>query len=198
MIDAVADRILKLLPILGKRRITLFVRALMMTGETVAGILYWILDLLSLDRIFSNLSSRLAEEKESYRYQAVAGSPEVIRKLSGSYKLAFCTAGGKQSAELFLKKYTLNDFISMVVTAESYAKTKPSPLPLKSIAAAFELSPENCLMVGDTIFDLIAAKRAGMHFIGVLSGFDSRFLLKMFGADVLIDSVTNLTDILPA
>ncbi len=196
MIASVIQQFRKVVPFLKPRNLVGIVRFLVMTGETIAGLFYWLLDLLSLDHHFSRISNQLANEKESYRYGMVKASPQVIEELSNNYNLAICTAGGALSAALFLRKYNLEKVFQVVVTAETCNRTKPSPLPLLYISEILSTPVENCLMVGDTIFDLIAAKRAGIRFIGVRSGFDSPFLLKLSGADLIIDSVADLPALL--
>jgi HAD superfamily hydrolase (TIGR01549 family) len=196
MIASIIQQFRKVVPFLKPRNLVGIVRFLVMTGETIAGLFYWLLDLLSLDHHFSRISNQLANEKESYRYGMVKASPQVIEELSNNYNLAICTAGGALSAALFLRKYNLEKVFQVVVTAETCNRTKPSPLPLLYISEILSTPVENCLMVGDTIFDLIAAKRAGIRFIGVRSGFDSPFLLKLSGADLIIDSVADLPALL--
>ncbi len=196
MVASMIQQFRKVVPFFKPRQLVGIVRFLAMVGETVAGLFYWLLDLLSLDHHFSRISNQLAEEKESYRYGMVKASPQVIEELSNNYNLAICTAGGALSAALFLRKYNLEKAFQVVVTAETCARTKPSPMPLLYISGILSTPVGNCLMVGDTIFDLISAKRAGIRFIGVRSGFDSPFLLKLFGADLIIDSIANLPALL--
>ena len=198
MIASIIQKFRKVIPWLKPRQLVGIVRVLVMAGETIAGLFYWLLDLVSLDHHFSRISNQLANEKESYRYGVVHASSEMIAELSQQYNLAICTAGGALSAALFLRKYKLEKVFQVVVTAETCARTKPSPMPLLYISAILSAPVENCLMIGDTIFDLIAAKRAGIRFIGVRSGFDSPFLLKLLGADLIIDSVADLPAVLAA
>ena len=58
------------------------------------------------------------------------------------------------------------------------------------------VSPENCLMIGDTTVDILAGKRAGAQTVGVLSGFGEEKELIEKGADLIIDSVADLPKIL--
>ena len=48
---------------------------------------------------------------------------------------------------------------------------KPSPAPLLAFSQAVDITPSEIAMVGDSMYDLIAGRRAGMKTIGVLTGF---------------------------
>jgi len=48
------------------------------------------------------------------------------------------------------------------------------------------VSPENCLMIGDTTVDIRAGKSAGAQTVGVLCGFGEEPELKQMGADLIL------------
>ncbi len=50
------------------------------------------------------------------------------------------------------------------------ARAKPEPDLFLACAAALGTQPEHCYVVGDAVWDLLAARRAGMLSIGLLSG----------------------------
>jgi phosphoglycolate phosphatase-like HAD superfamily hydrolase len=47
-------------------------------------------------------------------------------------------------------------------------------------------------MVGDTIYDIMAGKRAGVKVISVLTGTQSRSLLKAYKPDVILRSAADV------
>jgi len=51
-------------------------------------------------------------------------------------------------------------------------------------------------MIGDSIYDMLAGKRANVKTIGVLTGHYPRMLLKKQGADYIIKSVNKLPQLL--
>jgi phosphoglycolate phosphatase len=73
----------------------------------------------------------------------------------------------------------------------------PKPEPALLLHAARELgcTPEHCVMVGDTPFDVIAGKRAGMTTIAISHGMAGARELETAGADHLIGSFPELADI---
>jgi HAD superfamily hydrolase (TIGR01509 family) len=59
---------------------------------------------------------------------------------------------------------------------------KPNPSPLLAAAGRLGLEPSQLMMIGDAIWDGEAARRSGMHFIGLRCGGTSDALLMQAGA----------------
>ena len=57
-----------------------------------------------------------------------------------------------------------------VVHRGDVARAKPEPDLFLAAAARLSLAPEECYVVGDAVWDLLAARRAGMLSVGLLSG----------------------------
>lgn len=90
---------------------------------------------------------------------------------------------------------TLGDPDLPVTDASSAEDSKPGPAPLR-LAADDLPSAASILMVGDTVWDGHAARRAGMRFIGVrCGGFGDAELLGA-GADLVVDDPTGLIGLL--
>lgn len=171
------------------------VRPFIMAGETVLHGGYRILDMVGLDGIISRMHSRFSVTDE-YRYKEISGMKRTLEKLAEKYQIGIITSGGRGSTDAFIKKYEMSGLISHVITAEDCLHIKPHPMPLLLIAEAANVPIGNCLMVGDTIFDVLAAKRAGAHSAAVKTGFDSEWLLRRHHADMLLASVNELPEIL--
>ncbi len=58
----------------------------------------------------------------------------------------------------------------VVIDRGDVARAKPEPDLFLACAAALGTQPEHCYVVGDAVWDLLAARRAGMLSIGLLSG----------------------------
>ena len=70
-------------------------------------------------------------------------------------RLAYTTQQG-------LEKYDLKDYFDVVITAEDTKKHKPDPEPVNIALAKLDSRPEHSLMLGDTMFDILCAKNAGV------------------------------------
>jgi HAD superfamily hydrolase (TIGR01549 family) len=155
------------------------------------------LDVVGLDGGVLGLSERLRRlkgERSPDNFKIVPGAAETLRELEPHYRLGIVTTRGQGDAESFLIQYQLADLFEVVITRESAPRIKPHPQPVRYAAEMLNLPPERCAMVGDTTVDVEAAKKAGAWAIGVLCGFGERHELEESGADLLIESTTELTD----
>ena len=194
-VDKSAALIRKILPFMSAAGIGKVIRPVINTGETIVHSFYRLLDTVGLDTVVSKIHSR-ASVKESYKYELIEGTVETLEILSKKYKLGIITSGGRHSTESFIKKYRLEKFISYIISAEDCRFIKPHPMPLQELAKRAEVPISACLMVGDTVFDIMCARRAGAYSAAVKTGFDSDWFLRKFHADVTLDSVKELPGIL--
>ncbi|MGD9055259.1 MAG: HAD family hydrolase [Desulfobacterales bacterium] len=95
-----------------------------------------------------------------------------------------------------LKNAGVDKLIEVIITSDDVKERKPAPGPLILCARQLELKPAHCVYVGDTATDMQSGKAAGMHTIGVLTGFDDYDALKKEQPDAIIDSIRNLSEIL--
>jgi len=185
----------KVLPFVKPESIEKIVRYTVMFGETITHGFYRLLDLFGLDTMISKMHSKLSV-KENYKYKEVKGMRETISLLHQKYVIGIITSGGHKSTNAFLKKFDLTEIIKYVVSAEDCKYIKPHPAPIFKIAENAGFLPENCMLVGDTIFDILCAKRAGAYSVAVKSGFDTERFLKWHKADLLVNTVNELPGIL--
>jgi len=59
---------------------------------------------------------------------------------------------------------------TVVVERGDVARAKPEPDLFLECARRLDVAPDDCYVVGDAVWDLLAARRAGMLSIGLLSG----------------------------
>lgn len=194
-VDKTAVLLWKLFPFINRNSMEKAVRMPIMAGETILHSVYRMLDLVGLDKVISKIHSKVSVKKE-YRYHEVAGMKKTLQTLSEKYILGIITSGGYRSTQAFLEKFELGELVSHVISAEDCKYIKPHPMPLIKIAEAANVLPENCLFVGDTIFDILCAKRAGAFSAAVKTGFDSERFLKFHKADFIMESVNDLPGLL--
>lgn len=73
---------------------------------------------------------------------------------------------------------------------------KPNPTGALQLAGMAEVSPEECLYIGDTNTDMQTGSSAGMHTVGVLWGFRTREELEENGAGHIVERPEEILDIL--
>ncbi|MFH0831949.1 MAG: HAD family phosphatase [archaeon] len=142
-------------------------------------------------------------EERRYHYFKFLGQRNIVfpgvkatlKKLRFNFKIAVATGSSKV---IFLHS-TDKDFQEMfdfVATINDVKKGKPYPEQFLFTAKKLRAAPDRCLVIGDSIYDAIAAKRAGMDFIGVLSGYNKKSELFKEGAIKTIKSANELVRIL--
>ena len=94
---------------------------------------------------------------------------------------AIATSGRHVMAQRALPMLGLPDDAPMV-TREMVRHAKPDPDLFLAAAALLGVEPRNAMVVGDSVWDLLAARRAGALGIGLLSGGYGREELERAGA----------------
>ncbi|RUO77625.1 HAD-IA family hydrolase [Idiomarina seosinensis] len=75
-------------------------------------------------------------------------------------------------------------------------KGKPDPEMLYQLMSELDFSPQQTLMVGDSVHDMRMAKAAGVKAIGVTFGVHNEPLLRQAGADHVIRQLHQLPDLI--
>jgi phosphoglycolate phosphatase-like HAD superfamily hydrolase len=112
--------------------------------------------------------------------------------LADGYRLAVVTTRARPEALAFLEQSGLARYFETVVTRQDVLRLKPHPEPVRTAARLLSVTPDACLMIGDTVNDVLAARRADAYSIGVLSGFGVRGELERAGADLVLDRAVDI------
>lgn len=87
---------------------------------------------------------------------------EVVKLLSENYILGIVTSRGRDSIYSLPQLGILEDYFKTEVGYEDTDNHKPHPDPLFLISKKLGISPQDCVYVGDSETDIIAAHAAGM------------------------------------
>jgi len=176
-----------------------FARWLVMAVESPGNFIYSMADRFDLDSLFIRLlDHRSRNRKHKLRsYRLIPEVNEMLASLSPRFPLAVASARDEQTSMAFINQFELGSLFRVVVTSQSTHHTKPFPDPLIYAAEKMGVPPANCLMVGDTTVDMRAAKLAGMQAAGVLCGFGREKELRRAGADAILTSTPDITEIFP-
>ena len=87
------------------------------------------------------------------------------------------------------EEYGIKNFITTF-----YGNAKDKTEEILKVAATYNLSPGSTLYMGDTIYDIQAAKKAKVHSIGVATGYHVKERLISEKPDVVLDSLFSLLD----
>ena len=118
------------------------------------------------------------------------GMKALLRRFrDDGYRLAFCSSKPYQFVTKISKALGIFDlFDACFAPGFSASASDKTGLLLEGLAH-FGVKKEEALMIGDTKFDVEAAKAAGVESLGVRYGFSSPGELEAAGADCLADTV---------
>lgn len=181
-----------------KRKSARLARRILMAIEAPANFLIGIPDLLGLDNVFFVLADWLARNsrRKPRKFLMIPGVKGMLAELSQHYPLAVVSARDTRTTKLFLEQFDLLQYFKCIATAQTCKHTKPFPDPILWAAEEMEVSPEACLMVGDTTVDMRAGSAAGAQKVGVLCGFGERHELQKVGADMILSTTAELVQLL--
>ncbi len=138
------------------------------------------IDEAQAERLRQSHAKGLLERLEQIR--PLPGARELLATLSSMrVPWAIATSGAEKTARPTLAMLGIPDG-TPVVTRDQVAFAKPNPDLFLAAAERLRVPPGDCFVVGDSIWDLLAAQRAGSLGVGVLSGGYGREELEQAGA----------------
>lgn len=127
-----------------------------------------------------------------------AGMEDVLLRLKDEgRRLGIVTAKRRATVELAFNVLPIEHFFETVVGGDETKEHKPDPAPLLLAAERLAVDPATCAYVGDSTFDMRAAKAAGMFAIAVTwGGIHRRESLEAEQPDAIVDSAEELYGVL--
>ena len=136
-------------------------------------------------------------EKGLFENTVYDGIPELLRTLVKSgCNLYLATAKPIVYAKQIVKHFGLDQSITHSYGAELDGTRADKVDLLQYIIDQENLDPARCVMVGDRKHDMVGARYHGMRAIGVLWGYGSEAELLEAGAEHLVESPSQLLDVL--
>jgi HAD superfamily hydrolase (TIGR01549 family) len=130
--------------------------------------------------------------KQAPSLRVLPGAQELLDMLTASrVPYAIATSGRLHSAQHTLKLLTLHPGVP-VVTRDQVRRAKPDPDLFLAAAEQLNVPIAKCIVVGDSVWDLLAARRASALGVGFLSGGYGREELERAGAYRTYDDPADL------
>lgn len=121
--------------------------------------------------------------------------PQVLRQLRDKgYRLAIVTNKPAAFIEPILQSLGMDTMFELKIGGDSLPHRKPDPLPLLHVCEMLGIDREKCVMVGDSKNDILAAKAAQMHCIGVGYGYNYDEDIAAYGPDLVLDDFCALAE----
>jgi len=130
--------------------------------------------------------------ERSYLYDGVREGLDYLK--SQGYQLGCVTNKSEQFTHPLLKVLGIFNDFKIIISGDTLAKRKPDPMPLLYCAEHFNLKPEECLMLGDSVSDVKAARAAGFDIICMSYGYNHGNDIGDENPDLVIDSMSQLSD----
>ncbi len=108
--------------------------------------------------------------------------------------LTLCTNKPEQFTKTLLRTLSLQDYFSALVCGDTLSVKKPDPQPLLWLCDRVGVPPAESLMVGDSITDVEAARRAKMQIACMSYGYNHGRPIAQEFEGVVFDSMVELTD----
>lgn len=157
-------------------------------------------DLLGVAPDSETVVALIARYRDDYRATYLEqtptfpGTPEVLATLARSRRLGVATSKPLAFAEPLIVALGLRDFFDVVCgpAADAIGETKSVTVA----RALCGLGATRGAMVGDRLYDMLAAREHGLLAVGVTSGIGTAAELTAAGADVLVDEPHQLLALL--
>lgn len=111
------------------------------------------------------------------------------------YRIGVVTSKGRELALRGLKLCALDSLIDTAVFLEDTDRHKPDPTPILTATERLGLSPLSAAYIGDSRYDIIAGRAAGVRTVAALWGPYPRIELEKERPDHLLESVVDLLEI---
>jgi HAD superfamily hydrolase (TIGR01509 family) len=141
--------------------------------------------------VFSLVSSHELEAARSTRL--IPGVLETLKALrKKGLKMALFTLNGEKSVSYILKCFRLESFFDTVITRDFGSAVKPDSAHLEAVLGKLNVKPEEGIVVGDSVWDMMCAHELNVIAIGVVTGISSLQELTRAGATYIASSFTEL------
>ena len=119
--------------------------------------------------------------------------PTTLRALkSMGYRLAIVTNKPFAFVEPILDGLKLSGIFELILGGDSLAQKKPDPAPLLHVCKQLDVTVEECVMVGDSKNDILAANTCSMQSIGVSYGYNYGEDIGSYDPDIVVDNFANI------
>jgi HAD superfamily hydrolase (TIGR01509 family) len=141
----------------------------------------------------SSVRSEIFRKKWLHTVRPLVGSRRLLLTLGArGYQYALATAAKTEELTPLLEIADIADLCPIRTTSSDVDASKPAPDILDAALGKLPAERSRTVMVGDTPYDLQAARSANLHFIGVTTGGWSHGMLS--GAVAVFDSLPALAD----
>lgn len=142
-------------------------------------------------RVFSLLDEfELPTVREAEVFEGVKETLATLR--AHAVLLGVVTNSGRRAASLLLREKGLAPFFDLVLTRDEAPAMKPRPEGLLKAVADLGVSKSGTIYVGDSVYDILAARGAGIRVASISSGNYNKTTLMSERPDFALDSIRDV------
>jgi len=124
------------------------------------------------------------------------GVTELLGSLRPRLTIGLATMSNRPVIDKLLKMKGLDGYFDFVLSADEVKNPKPDPEVFVNCALKLGCKPEDCVVFEDSVFGVIAARKANMSCVAIPSGAYSRAELEKEKPDLVVDSLKETQRIL--
>jgi HAD superfamily hydrolase (TIGR01509 family) len=154
---------------------------------------------LTDERVEKELGAEIRSAEKTLYLELIAevepmrGSRELLEDLHRrGHEIVLASSAKSDEVDHYLDLLDARGLARAWTTAADVQSTKPEPDLVRAALARGEAAPEEAVMIGDTPWDVRAARRAGVQTIAVLTGGFAREEVAQAGAVAVFESVAEL------
>ena len=137
------------------------------------------------------------EKERMYDVDIYEGIPELLQELKDRNLTALLvTSKPLKFSKMIMEKIGLSDLFKAIIAPELSDHSSDKKRLIERAINEHGLNRDECIMIGDTEYDIAGAVGAGIDSIAVTYGYGRTEGLKSAGATYLADSVKDISDIL--
>lgn len=147
------------------------------------------------DELYSAYKEFNLNPQNSDLVKKFPGVAEGIHLLNANgFRLGIVTSKRLSSVMSGLNFLGLENAFEIIITPADTQEHKPHPAPVLAACEKMKIIPNNVLMVGDSVFDLMAGKSAGCAVCAVTYSTTALEELKNLKPDYMIDTIEELAN----
>jgi HAD superfamily hydrolase (TIGR01509 family) len=127
------------------------------------------------------------------RLPLIEGGPEAVERLAAGWPLAIASSSNRPLIDAVLDASGLGRYFRATVSSEEVAKGKPAPDVYEEAARRLGVSPDACTAIEDSHSGIRSAKAAGMRVLAIPNPSFPPGRDALAEADVVLDSLADLT-----
>jgi HAD superfamily hydrolase (TIGR01509 family) len=124
---------------------------------------------------------------------AFPGAQDLLRETARrGWKVALGTSAKGDEVDSILDRLQARDVIDTIVSSADVERSKPDPDIFEEALRRAGAGAEGSLVIGDTVWDIQAARRCGLRCVAVTTGGIAREVLAQAGAAEVYESVAEV------